>query len=206
MLDALYSKCDTRHGALVIVSACKRKIAKAFPLGSSKLLVEAAKIMTETAGSYYKVNPMDYGAIQQRTGETKRHVVGSQSEVNSIVSIHADVDAGKPGYLSRNAALWAIGQMPIKPTIIINSGSGGFHCYWLLSDPQIVRSEDDRNRWHTLSKKWQAKLRGFCGGMLDSTANLDRILRCVGSTRADGLEVTCESCDFSLLYRMEDFA
>ena len=205
MLDALYSKCDTRHGALVIVSACKRRIIKAFPLGSSRLLVEAAKVMTDHPGSYYKVNPMDYGAIQQRTGETKRHVVGNQSEVNSIVSIHADVDADKPGYLSRSAALWAIGNMPVKPTITINSGSGGFHIYYLLRDPWLIRSEEQRAKWAALSKAWQAKLREMCGGMLDSTANLDRILRCVGSTRDDGRQVTCESCDFSRLYEMKDF-
>ena len=103
--------------------------------------------------------------------------------------------------------MWAIDQMPLKPTVIINSDSGerGLHCYWLLNEPHVIADEDDRKRCHDISKAWQRRLREFCGGKLDGTANLDRVLRCVGVPRLDGGMVTCHSADFSRLYALDDF-
>lgn len=200
-LDALYGDCGPEHGSLVIISQSKRRILKAYPLGSPDQLVEAAKKMQSHEGCYAKINPMDIDKIRRRSN----YAIGNQSEVQTIVSLHLDVDAGKEGYLSRNAAKWAINQMPLKASMIINSQhkKGGFHAYWLLQ-PHLITDEKDRSRCHAIAKRWQDRLKELCVGKLDSTSNLDRVLRCVGVPRVDGDLVTCESCDFGSRPKLED--
>lgn len=206
-LDALYGRCRADDGYLVVVASSRRSVLSVHPLGDGRHLVEAAKSMQGHPGCYAKINPMDYRAMHARARETGRPVVGKQSEVRSIVAMFADVDAGKgEKYVSRSHALWAIRQMPLRPTMIVNSATGGgLHVYWLLNKPHRIQGKSNRERIAELSRRWQERLRELLGGKLDNTSNLDRVLRCVGVPRLDGDLVSCEEADFRAAYRMEDF-
>jgi hypothetical protein len=202
-LDLLYSRAKKDAGKVVVISASKRNVIGTFATDGDSL-VRCASLMQENEGCYVKVNLMDTDAMARRGS----HVVGNRSEVKTIVSFHCDVDAGKGGkYPARGTALWAINQMPLVPTLIINSNGnvGGFHAYWVLKQPYTITDEDDRKRVQDISKAWQGLLRQKLAGMLDNTSNLDRVLRCVNVKRCDGGDVTAHTYNVECEYSMEDF-
>ena len=205
--DALYGHCRESDGSIVIVQASRNRLAGVYPIGDGGRLVEAARAAQLHPGCYVKINLMDAAAMQRRA-KGGRPVVGRRDEVKSIVSVHLDVDAGKNGkYVSRNHALWAIEAMPLAPSLIVNSKgmSGGFHAYWLLQRPHWIESAADRQRCQTIANGWNKRLKALCMDKLDSTSNLDRVLRCVGVPRADGVLVTAYEYWPERLYELEDF-
>ena len=96
--------------------------------------VEAAQIAYTLCNSgidvYFGVNP--------RVGDA-----GKKENVHYLAAFHAEVDYGadghkkKPTYASYQEALSAITAFKMKPSIVNHSG-GGFHCYWVLSNPVRV--------------------------------------------------------------------
>lgn len=207
-LDILYGKCKSSDGAIVFIKSQRNEISGIFSVGSGDDLVQAAKHVTGEAGVYFKVNLMDFDKMNKRSSGFRKNIVGSSRDVKSIVSIHLDVDAGKGGkYVTRPHALWAINQMPLRPSMIINSKGtdGGFHAYWLLEKPVRIRSEDHRNEISELSKQWNQRLRRMCSGKLDSTSNIDRMLRVAGGKRLTGEPVCAEFYEPDNLYKLEDF-
>jgi hypothetical protein len=207
-LDMLYGDCKESDGALVFIKAERNGIDGIFAVGSGSDLVEAAKHVTGKRGMYFKVNLMDFEKMQARSNGFRKNIVGSSKDVKSIISMHLDVDAGKDGkYLTREHALWAIKQMPLAPTLIINSKGedGGFHVYWKLKKPVRITSEDHRKEITEISKGWNQKLKVLCKGYLDNTSNIDRILRVGGGKRTSGESITGEFYDWENLYTLEDF-
>jgi hypothetical protein len=78
----------------------------------------------------------------------------------------------------------------LTPTMIVGSGYG-IHCYWLLE--RLLRLETDRARAEAeeLVRAWQAQMRRLAGDELgirhiDSSHDLTRVLRPVGSVNAKG--------------------
>jgi hypothetical protein len=202
-LDALYGHCCEEDGEIVIVAPSRCELVGVFRVGNGRRLVKAAIKMHENPGCYLKINLMDSSKMKQRAKETgKRVVVGNREEIKSVVSFHLDIDAGKKGYMSRSAALWSLEQLH-KPTLLINSkgSTGGFHAYWIFKKPILV---EDRTAIQVAAYQWQEKLKAVFSGKIDSTANIDRILRCVGVPRTDGGEVSCEYYDRDRLYDLAD--
>ncbi len=99
-------------------------------------------------------------------------------------------------------------RMPRKPSLIVNSDGdeGGFHAYWILAKPFRIKSDDDRVYVQKLAKRWQNKLIALAGGKLDSTANIDRVLRVVGQARSNRNLVSCHAYDPARLYSIRDLA
>lgn len=206
-LDLLYGRCDESHGQIVIVSSSRNKLAGLHPVGDGNRLVVAAREMQNHPGCYIKVNLMDTAAMKRRFTETGKPVIGKRDEVKTIVSFHLDVDCGKDGkYVSRSHALWALDAMPKPPSLIVNSKQeeGGFHAYWILDAPHRIADDADRKRCQKISSDWNKRLKALCAGKLDSTANLDRVLRCVGVPRLDGSLVTPHRYWPDRLYEPDD--
>jgi putative DNA primase/helicase len=71
-----------------------------------------------------------------------------------------------------------------RPTVIVNSGSGGLHLYWLLREPT-----DDVERAATLQRLWIGHLSRAAGEALgrevrlDAVKDLSRVLRLPGTVR-----------------------
>jgi putative DNA primase/helicase len=76
-----------------------------------------------------------YFGINPRIGNR-----GKKENVHYVGAFHAEIDYGEIGHNKESThetyeqALKAISAFALEPTIIIHSG-GGFHCYWVLSDP-----------------------------------------------------------------------
>ena len=207
-LDFLYGDCNVDDGWIVIVSNSKNKISGAIQAGSKDRLIEAARIMHRNPGCYLKINLMDYEAMMKRSDESGKFVVGNSDEVKTIVSLHLDLDANKDAkYVDRTAAMVAINSMPLLPTLLVNSDGncGGFHAYWKLKSPIRIDSIETRDRMRSIGRQWNGRLKFMFRGDLDSTFNIDRVLRCVGVPRLSGGKVCIENYDPSRLYEPEDF-
>ncbi|QDV42943.1 hypothetical protein Enr13x_27950 [Stieleria neptunia] len=210
-LDALYSRCTPDDGELVFVDSTKRKTVGMAKAGDPDELVKAANAMNGRLDQYLKINPMDGDAIRARAERDGkgRYIVGSANEVKTIVSFHLDCDAGKSSkYHTRETMLRLLDKMPRKPSLIVNSDGpeGGFHCYWILANPFRIKSDDDREYIKRLTKRWQDKLNSLAGGKLDSTANIDRVLRVVGQGRSNGNAVTCHEYHPERLYSLRELS
>jgi hypothetical protein len=197
-LVALYGRCAADDGEIVLVDASKCR-----PIGFYRVdqLDRLASDIDRFGECFVKVNLMDAARIEQRRAEKIRrdgfgYCVGNREEVRSIVGFALDLDAGKRAeYPSRESAIKACEIMPQRPTMIVDSDgpAGGFHCYWLLSRPHRIEGDEDRLWWSKLAHRWQERLRDnvakLSGKAVDSTANLDRLLRPVGSLRQSGHRV-----------------
>jgi hypothetical protein len=154
---------------------------------------------------FLKVNVMDYNKTVTRS----KYGIGGVAEVQAVVSFHLDVDAGKDDrYLTPSKMLQAIHSMPLAPSMIVqtNGDGGGFHAYWLLSEPHYIFDDEDRQRCQHIAIRWLAELREFAKpGTIDGTANLDRILRPVGSKRSSGNTVRFHTFEPDRRYLLSQF-
>lgn len=128
---------------------------------------QAYELLNEEWDVYFGVNP--------RTGKG-----GKKENVHYVSVFHAEVDYGdtghkkEPVHLTHDDALSAINAFPIQPSVIVHSG-GGFHCYWVLSNPLKVESAGLK-----LIEGINRNLLKALGG--DSgTHNIDRVLRVPGT-------------------------
>jgi putative DNA primase/helicase len=116
---------------------------------------------------YYGVNP--------RIGNG-----GKKENVHYLSSFHAEIDYGTTGHkkspLHNNyeETLTAIQTFNPEPTVIIHSG-GGFHCYWVLSNP-VKGSDIGISVLESINKALSFKLGGDIG-----TQDISRVLRVPGT-------------------------
>jgi hypothetical protein len=110
--------------------------------------------------------------------------------------------AGPAEYKAR--AWQHVGQMPLRPSVIVDSG-GGFHVYHLLAEPVPV---DDNNRQHIINVQaaWVHLV-----GSDPSSKDLARVLRVPGTHNRKPLYapnfplVEVVEADFTLIYTLADF-
>ena len=117
-----------------------RFFPKGRPPGSSffKTEVEAADYAYHLCSSGIDV----YCGVNPRTGGA-----GKKENVHFVTAFHSEIDYGKEGhkkecpYKTYEEALSGIKDFNLSPSVIVHSG-GGFHCYWILSDPKGKRPWD----------------------------------------------------------------
>ena len=134
--------------------------------------------------TYLTINTLDGAAVRGRGLRAR----GCEAEVVAVVAIVADIDAApKPGhdYPTQLEIHKALLEMPRYPSIVVVSGrkNGGLHVYWLLDKPYLIRDQADRHRLKNISRRLQELLRSKLDGReMDSTYDLVRVLRPIGST------------------------
>lgn len=214
-VEVLYGKCD--HGNIVFVKPNRKQVSAVYSV--TQLDEAAFHIETHPQDLFLKVNVMDH----EKTIASNPYGIGGNDQVEAIVSLHLDVDAGKSDkYLTPEKALKALDSMPHKPSLVIQTDgeTGGFHAYWLLYEPHYISNEDDRERCKKLSKAWKAELLHQAKQQLtkeelktvderkliDSTQDLCRVLRPIGSLRKSGNRVAAYRWEPSKRYRLEDLA
>ena len=161
---ALESEC----GEIEIRIFQKDRFAGSFFLSSETAAAEKAyELCNAGENVYFGVNP--------RAGKA-----GKKENVKFLSTFHAEVDYGKEGHnkpckhQNYEECLKAIKEFQIEPTLIAHSG-GGFHCYWVLSNPAKV--EDYGVQFlESINKALILRLGGDAG-----THNLDRVLRVPGT-------------------------
>ncbi len=113
----------------------------------------------------------------------------TKSNVAAIPALWADVDVDKEGskkkyFATREDARDFLNGLPLKPSMLVWSG-GGYHAYWLFEEPLEIGDAREREQVIALSRGWQDYLRKLAkkdGVSIDSTHNIDRIFRVVGTT------------------------
>jgi P4 family phage/plasmid primase-like protien len=105
---------------------------------------------------------------------------GKKENVHYVSAFHAEIDYGSLGHKKQSAhgsyeaALNAIQTFHLEPTIITHSG-GGFHCYWVLSNPINV-SDTGISAIEGINKLLSTSLGGDTG-----TQDISRVLRVPGT-------------------------
>lgn len=201
-LRLLHSRCSPDDGSVVLVDHTARRPIGIFEVYQTE---ELSRAIRSNPGCFIKVNLMDAEAIEQRQAEKVRSqgygwTVGNINEVKTLIGFGLDVDAAKSeDYLTRDQALRALHQMPVVPSLIVNTDGdqGGFHAYWLFAEPVRIVSQSDREHWKALAVRWQNRLKNIAfeigGKKIDSTADVCRLLRPVGSVRKSGNLVSIHS-------------
>jgi len=116
-----------------------------------------------------------YVGVNPRVGNA-----GAKKNVHYLAAFHVEVDYGSDGhrknpeYSNYEGALAAIETFKMKPTIVNHSG-GGFHCYWVLSNPVKV-SEIGMPQLESINKALIKQLGGDSG-----TQDISRVLRVPGT-------------------------
>jgi hypothetical protein len=209
-MKLLYGRCSRDDGHIVVVAENKRSSVAWIPC---RHIEQASRIAVSKPGLYVKVNLMDGEAMECRLNEKRQDypqasIVGNRDEVKTVVSFHYDVDAGKPGYHDRETVLDVLDRMPAVPSMIVNSDGdvGGFHAYWCLREPFRIETPADREYIGSLTLRWQKHLKKLLDGKLDSTANIDRVLRSVGSVRRNGNYVSLHTERPDALYSLRELS
>jgi len=135
-----------------------------------------------------------------KVGKTGR---GNKKSATVMPAIWADIDIAEKdsskGYGSQKEILdYLLKSCPLRPSIIIDSGSGGFHVYWLLKEPELYNEE--------IVKGWQKFLSSSSGYVIDLVANPDRLLRVpdTWNTKASG-KCRVVTANKDLRYDVGDF-
>jgi putative DNA primase/helicase len=116
-----------------------------------------------------------YFGVNPRTGNG-----GKKENIHYVSAFHAEIDYGTTGHKKPplhkhyEEALTAIQSFKPEPTIINHSG-GGFHCYWVLSNPVKV-SDVGIPVLESINKALSVKLGGDIG-----TQDISRVLRIPGT-------------------------
>ncbi len=116
-----------------------------------------------------------YFGVNPRTG-----IGGRKENIPYLSAFHAEIDYGKTGHKKESPhetyedALSAIQSFKPEPTIVNHSG-GGFHCYWVLSNPVKV-SDIDIPILESINRTLSEKLGGDRG-----TQDISRVLRIPGT-------------------------
>ena len=89
-----------------------------------------------------------------------KHTRGKVESVCAIGTLWMDIDVSDPSHkkdnlpFSNEEALVFIDELPLKPSIIVNSGHG-LHVYWLFKKLWIFENDHDRQMAQTLVREFQ---------------------------------------------------
>jgi P4 family phage/plasmid primase-like protien len=115
---------------------------------------------------------------------------GDKASVKVITAFFADADLAGPNHANgkhyfpdRDAVLAFADSLPLRPTLIVWSG-GGAHFYWLLREPWVLDTPEERDAADRQLKAWgnyvEAKAKEI-GIDLDPVQELSRVLRVPGT-------------------------
>lgn len=183
-LRFLYGQREPSDGLITIYTK-KPHSVEFFSVRAIDRAAQAAWKLSEERDVYHLVNLVSRAAVR---GIRARHGRGTEAELQSVVAFVCEIDTNtgshrETDYPSQDAAVEAIFDMPLLPSVINLSGpsDGGVHVYWVLKHAVCVSDTCTRRRIKAMSKAWQERLReALCPHRLDSTFDLVRVLRVAG--------------------------
>ena len=109
--------------------------------------------------------------------------------VVGIPAFWADLDVAHPVHKkaerlpkTREEALEALGELPMEPTLIIDSGHG-LQCWWILDQPWMFETPEEREQARRATQWWHRMIQDAFrkrGWVVDSTFDLARVMRIPG--------------------------
>ena len=130
-------------------------------------------------------------AAKERHGEprSERIVRGSAATVRACPGVWLDIDFASGDHAKRDLpsteehAALILGNLPLSPTMVVRTG-GGLHAYWLLHEPLVFESGDEREFWARAVCGWNMLAKDISaahGYQIDSTWDMSRVLRPAGT-------------------------
>jgi len=112
----------------------------------------------------------------------------ASDEITAIAAISADFDIASEAHPDKPLPATieqAIALAPelLPPSLVISTGNGA-HCWWILREPHVFESEQDRKDVARLLYRWHTMLKfaaGNHGWVYERLADLARILRIPGT-------------------------
>lgn len=131
-----------------------------------------------------------------------------------ITALWADVDFASPVHKKPNlppdeaAALELLNDMPLRPSVIVHTGHG-VQAWWVLHEPWVFESPEERREAAELVRRWQSLLQikaAASGWTVDATHDLARVLRLPGTTNTKAEPVPVRILELSeRRYNPSDF-
>ncbi len=127
----------------------------------------------------------------QRSPDNGKAGRGVATDIVAIPGLWLDLDCKEGSHSqvnlpSKEEALNFLTEMPLQPSILVDSG-GGLHVYWLFKEPWVLNRSSDWESAAQLSLDFQRTVQGWGnrrGWQFDVTADLSRILRVPGTLNA----------------------
>ena len=141
---------------------------------------------------------------------------GDLSNIQALPALVLDLDVKadgmkKPAFESKEQALEFINTLPLRPTVVVDSG-GGLHCWNVFNEPLEITDDTTRldamrlaKAWNIMAQRQAAKL----GVVIDSVYDLTRVLRVPGTRNfkygKPGKPVSLVEIAPDRLYNPDDF-
>ena len=149
-------------------------------------------IPTGPVNVYFGVHP-----AKAKKGPNERARIDDVSAINCLF---AELDVKDYGG-DKDAVLAHLATLAVEPSVVVDSG-GGFHCYWLLTNPFELDTPEHLER----AKHAQAAWVVYAGGD-PGAKDLARVLRVPGTANlkyAPARKVIFERANFARLYKLAD--
>ena len=121
----------------------------------------------DTADIYFSVNP-----VVRAKGA---HARGKKLDIAAVNGLFGDFDLDKCGDATAGAALKRLESCRYPPSAAVLTG-GGLHAYWLLRQPFVIRTDQERGLLSSILKHWVVLM-----GADPGAADLARVLRLPGT-------------------------
>jgi replicative DNA helicase len=125
---------------------------------------------------YFGIHPSIEIPKTNARGEPKRpqEVRSQNALIAAIGALFVEYDAKDFGD-DKAAALRKVEALYPPPSVVVDSG-GGYHCYYLLAQPWVLRSDEDREKARKLQAAWVRLMDGD-----PQSKDLARVLRVPGT-------------------------
>lgn len=176
-----------RDGYVVVtrISSAGRHVVRSWAFGVEDLIesfegekgISGLSSLCSDAGGNWNVYVSCSTHDVDPTGEhgQKR---GGKATISAMHGVWLDLDIKDEGFASSEDVDTFIRSLPIRPTAVVDSGSGGRHVYWRFTEP-VARDEGER-----LCTAWWAFCKEQAGGVyIDKVTTSDRIMRIPGTIR-----------------------
>ena len=177
-LSTIYRNCDEGYITLTLLPDRKTLWFKVNEI--EKVLAAVKK---------YGAKTNTFFGVGLRRKVLQNNLRGSENDILTITTLYADLDIRSNAHAetalpcSTDEAIEFLNSLPLKPSIIVNSGNG-LHAYWLLDTPFKIQSTKDKDYITSIFKGWSkfvnANARERCW-KLDNVSDLARVLRVPGS-------------------------
>ena len=134
-----------------------------------------------------------HGDVYFAIGMQEKQLINQRGKAETVIALPAlwmDIDILNPEAHKRKDLIPSIeeaekfiAQLPLQPSMIINSGYG-LHCYWIFNEPWVFDSDNERQKAVQLSRKFQQSIIDKAhknDWHIDNTSDLARVLRIPGT-------------------------
>jgi hypothetical protein len=202
-LDELLPDCDAanaqlfcqhmyqgRLGYVVLtqISATGRHIVRSYGLESGTLISslgeEGNNLSALTANDGGRWNVYVSCAMHSKDPTEGGKKRGGKQTIERVHEVRLDLDLKEESFKTSQDIDEFIARFPVRPTLIVDSGIGAKHCYWIL-EHDVDRDEGER-----LNRAWWAMAQEMAGPevFIDHVHTADRIMRLPGTIRWPKLE------------------